>query len=249
MKKNIKNKIIQIKKKISKFPNNELKYILNVIDSENNLEIYTEKLEKKFCKIFKTKFAIACNSGTSGLHASLAALNLKKSDEVIVPALTVVMDSYAAIHLNAKPIFADVDENNFWPVPFVAYLKNNIIQNLNKSPGIELLLNKEDAQYLISFNLQHFDVYRKTSGGAAAAAILVGGLLGGAMMTEECTAIIKGELIIKEIDSGDILCRYQHDISKSSEFKMGVFKPAYSDVTQQATSELVKQLIQNLIEC
>ena len=53
------------------------------------------------------------NSGTSGLHSALAALDLKKGDEVIVPGLTVVMDAYAALHLNATPVFADVDEDTF----------------------------------------------------------------------------------------------------------------------------------------
>ena len=43
----------------------------------------------------------------------MAALNLKKDDEVIVPGLTVVMDAYAALHLGATPIFADVDEETY----------------------------------------------------------------------------------------------------------------------------------------
>ncbi len=97
----------------SKFPNNELKYVMDVLDSNNTKNNYIELLEKKFCKIFKVKYAIACNSGTSGLHASLASLDLKSNDEIIIPALTVVMDAYSAIHLNAKPVFADVDEHSF----------------------------------------------------------------------------------------------------------------------------------------
>ena len=40
-------------------------------------------------------------------------MDLKKDDEVIVPGLTVVMDAYAAIHLRATPIFADVDEETY----------------------------------------------------------------------------------------------------------------------------------------
>ena len=107
------NIIKSIYKPISKFPNNELKYVMDVLDSNHTKNNYIELLEKKFCKIFNVKYAIACNSGTSGLHASLAALNLKPNDEVIVPALTVVMDAYSAIHLNAKPVFADVDKDSF----------------------------------------------------------------------------------------------------------------------------------------
>jgi len=105
------NKLESIKNKKSKFPRKEIDYVLNVLD--NSGINYINKLERKFSKIFKRKYSIACNSGTSGLHASLAALDLKPGDEVIIPALTVVMDAYAAIHLGAKPVFADVDEKTF----------------------------------------------------------------------------------------------------------------------------------------
>lgn len=104
-------KIKRIKNKFGKFNTSELDNVINVL---NNSKIdYVKKLEQHFCKIFNVKYSIACNSGTSGLHSALAALDLKKDDEVIVPGLTVVMDAYAAIHLGATPIFADVDEETF----------------------------------------------------------------------------------------------------------------------------------------
>ena len=90
-------KIKNIKNIYGKFNNSELDSVLNVLDSNNNTD-YNKKLEDLFCKTFKVKYAISCNSGTSGLHSALAALNLKKDDEVIVPGLTVVMDAYAALH-------------------------------------------------------------------------------------------------------------------------------------------------------
>ena len=105
-------KIKNIKNIYGKFNNSELDSVLNVLDSNNNTD-YNKKLEDLFCKTFKVKYAISCNSGTSGLHSALAALNLKKDDEVIVPGLTVVMDAYAALHLGATPIFADVDEETY----------------------------------------------------------------------------------------------------------------------------------------
>ena len=109
----VKKKIKSIKLNTSKYPNNELEYVLDVLDSSNKKKSYVYELEKKFSKIFNTKYAIACNSGTSGLHACLAVLDLKEDDEVIVPSLAVVMDAYVAIHCNAKPVFADVDPNSY----------------------------------------------------------------------------------------------------------------------------------------
>ena len=40
-------------------------------------------------------------------------MDLEYGDEIIVPGLTVVMDAYAAIHLGATPVFADVDPKTF----------------------------------------------------------------------------------------------------------------------------------------
>ena len=105
------SKINKVKNQFSKFPNKEIDYVLDVL-SNSGID-YINKLESHFKNLFNKKYNIACNSGTSGLHASLAALDLKPDDEVIVPGLTVVMDAYAAIHLGATPIFADVDENTF----------------------------------------------------------------------------------------------------------------------------------------
>ena len=121
--KNYIQKIKKIKTQFGKFNTSEVENVLNVL---NNDKIdYVKKLETLFCKKFKVKYAIACNSGTSGLHSALAALNLKKDDEVIVPGLTVVMDAYAALHLGATPIFADVDEETYLITAETIKKKNN----------------------------------------------------------------------------------------------------------------------------
>lgn len=65
--------------------------------------------EEEFAKFTKSKFAIAVNSGTSGLHAALMAAGIGPGDEVISPALTVIMDAFATCFVGATPIFADVD--------------------------------------------------------------------------------------------------------------------------------------------
>ena len=70
------NKLIKsINSRFGKFNNNELESVLNVLNNNKRLD-YVKKLED-FQK-FKVKYSIACNSGTSGLHSALAALDLKK---------------------------------------------------------------------------------------------------------------------------------------------------------------------------
>lgn len=97
----------------SKFKLNEIKNVIDCLDYKNTQKNFINLLEKSFCKKFNVKYAIACNSGTSALHAALASLNLDKNDEVIVPSLAVVMDAYAAIHCQCIPVFADVDNSSF----------------------------------------------------------------------------------------------------------------------------------------
>ena len=66
-------------------------------------------LENLFCKYTKAKFSTTVSNCTSGLHLACLALNLKKGDEVIVPAQTHVATAHAAELTGAKVVFADVD--------------------------------------------------------------------------------------------------------------------------------------------
>lgn len=96
----------------------EKKYLLDVIES-NRLSYgkYSEKFESLFAKDHECKYAIFCNSGTSALHVSLAAMKEKygwnDGDEVIVPAVTFVATSNIVIHNNMKPVFVDIDPKTY----------------------------------------------------------------------------------------------------------------------------------------
>jgi len=94
---------------MDKFTTLEIDNINDCLLNHDSKVSWSEKFEKKFSRYIGCKYSISCNSGTSGLHAALYAAQVGKGDEVIMPALTVVMDAYAIIHLGAKPIFVDVD--------------------------------------------------------------------------------------------------------------------------------------------
>jgi len=99
-----------------RFRGNELKYLKKVLDSDLKTDSrrgMVGALEEKFAKRFGVKYAITSNSGTSTLHQALAAFGVGPGDEVILPALTVVMCGYAVVHMHAKPVYADVDPNTF----------------------------------------------------------------------------------------------------------------------------------------
>lgn len=100
----------------SKYLGNELKYLEKVLNSESWSATggsWNNTLEKDFATKFGMKYAVAMNSGTSTLHAALEAAGIGPGDEVISPAITVIMDSTATIHANAIPVYADVDPKTF----------------------------------------------------------------------------------------------------------------------------------------
>lgn len=55
-----------------------------------------------------TPYAVAVNSGTSGLHLCVRALGLKEGDEVIVPSFTFIAAANAIAYERATPVFVDI---------------------------------------------------------------------------------------------------------------------------------------------
>lgn len=100
----------------TKYKGNELKYLEKVLNSENWSGLsgsWNNKLEQEFAKKIGVKYAVAMNSGTSTLHSALVVCGVKPGDEVLTPALTVMMDTTAILHANAIPVYVDVDKETF----------------------------------------------------------------------------------------------------------------------------------------
>ena len=74
---------------------------------------YVRKFEDNLKKFYNVKYAITFNSWTSGLIASLGALDLEPGDEVITTPWTMSACTTAILHWNAIPVFADISPNNF----------------------------------------------------------------------------------------------------------------------------------------
>lgn len=82
---------------------------------------FIASFEKEFAKAHGVKYAIFCNSGTSALQVSLAALkkifHWHDGDEIIVPALTFVATVNVVLQNNLKPVFVDVEPDYFMMDP------------------------------------------------------------------------------------------------------------------------------------
>ena len=71
------------------------------------------EFENEFSKFIGIKHAVAVNSGTSGLHLCMKALNIKPGDEVITPSFSFVASSNPIIFEGGKPVFVDIDERTY----------------------------------------------------------------------------------------------------------------------------------------
>ena len=72
-----------------------------------------KEFEKKISKFLNRKFGCAVSSGTAALEIAIKALNLKKYDEVIMPAFTIISNAMAIVKSSAKPVLVDVDINTW----------------------------------------------------------------------------------------------------------------------------------------
>jgi len=70
---------------------------------------YVKKFENKISRFLKVKYALSCCNGTAALHLAFMAINLKKNDVVIMPAINFIASYSMAKFMNAEIYLADVD--------------------------------------------------------------------------------------------------------------------------------------------
>ena len=58
-------------------------------------------------------YCITLNSGTSALHATLLAYELGQGNEIIVPSFSFISTANSVLFVNAKPVFADIENTTF----------------------------------------------------------------------------------------------------------------------------------------
>jgi perosamine synthetase len=64
-------------------------------------------LEQELAAAFGVCHAIAVSSGTAALHTALTAVGVGPGDEVLVPAVSVVMSVAPIVYAGARPVFVD----------------------------------------------------------------------------------------------------------------------------------------------
>jgi len=92
----------------------EKKAVMEVMDSGMIAQgKKVKELEERFAEFCGTKHAVAVNSGTAALHASLYAAGIKEGDEVITTPFTFIASANSILMQNATVVFADIKKDTF----------------------------------------------------------------------------------------------------------------------------------------
>ena len=72
-----------------------------------------QEFEGLLANFLHVKHAVAVNSGTAALHASILAAGIKKDDEVLIPSFTFVATANSVACTGAKPVFVDIEKDTY----------------------------------------------------------------------------------------------------------------------------------------
>ena len=87
--------------------------IFRVLFSKLNNENLIKKFEDKFAKYNDSKFCVAFPFARMGIYYSLKAKNFPQNSEIIMPPITIKAILDVVLATGLKPIFVDINENDF----------------------------------------------------------------------------------------------------------------------------------------
>lgn len=110
----------------------------------------TKKFERKLGLYLNSKYIFCTNTGTSAIHLALKAIDLKKSQEVLVSALTFVGTVNPIIYCNATPHFCDIDLDTLAIDPRKLDIYLQKIVEFKKGKPINRITKKEIKAILVT---------------------------------------------------------------------------------------------------
>ena len=98
-----------------KLDGHEKNYLIKAIESGwiSSDGAFVNQFEEGFSKYLGAKYGIAVSNGTAALEVALYSAGVCEGDEVIMPSFTIISCAIAAIRLGAKPVFVDVEQENW----------------------------------------------------------------------------------------------------------------------------------------
>ena len=92
---------------------NERNYVTHAVETEwvSTAGSYVADFEKAIADYVGTPGAVACQSGTAGLHIALLLCGVTREDMVLVPTLTFIAAVNPVKYIGAEPMFMDCDDS------------------------------------------------------------------------------------------------------------------------------------------
>ena len=92
----------------------EKEALSEVIDSKQlSRGPFVERFEQQFAEYVGKRYAVAVNSGTSGLHLAVKALNWKKGDSILTTPYSFVASTNCLLYEGIRPVFKDISPVTF----------------------------------------------------------------------------------------------------------------------------------------
>jgi CDP-6-deoxy-D-xylo-4-hexulose-3-dehydrase len=98
---------------ISVHDNKEINAVIKVLKNSTQMGRNTFDFEKKISSLFKKKYGLMTNSGSSALMLAMETLNLPEGSEIITPALTFGTTVSYIIRNKLIPVFIDVKKGTY----------------------------------------------------------------------------------------------------------------------------------------
>lgn len=90
--------------------NQDKKFVLKSLESNLiTTGLNVTEFQKKLKKYFESKHSLVCSSGTAGLHLAFLSINIKKNDNIIMPAINFIASYNMLSSLGANIYLSDVD--------------------------------------------------------------------------------------------------------------------------------------------
>ncbi|KGG16339.1 MULTISPECIES: DegT/DnrJ/EryC1/StrS family aminotransferase [unclassified Prochlorococcus] len=91
----------------------EIDAVVKCLNESTQMGKYSRKFESKIADLFRKRYGLYVNSGSSALYLAIEACEFKEGSEVITPALTFSTTVGCLVKNNLVPVFTDIKENTY----------------------------------------------------------------------------------------------------------------------------------------
>jgi perosamine synthetase len=93
---------------------NELRYVTEAVSSTwISGGPFVDRLEAEVARLCGASHAVSTSNGTTALQLMYLAIGLAVDDEVVIPGFAFLAAANVALHMRARPVFADVDSETW----------------------------------------------------------------------------------------------------------------------------------------